>query len=151
MTGPAEGTPDSSTSEPGAPYADAPAQPSDTRSTGDLKLSKAGLRSAIAAGFKSGCRLLAVFVASQQERDYDVWVPDAEDVEGVSRPAANIVYRRLPDEAKGGDLIDVVSLGLALVGYGAKNMQRRAQLRTVLQLQETAQGTGPAGEDGPTP
>jgi hypothetical protein len=64
----------------------------------------------------------------------------------VSRPAANIIYRRLPDEAKGGDVFDAVSLGLAVVAYVAKNLQKRAEVRTLYALQAAAGGE-PA-EDG---
>jgi hypothetical protein len=48
------------------------------------------------------------------------------------------VYRRLPDDAKGGDVIDLFALGLAVVGYVGKALARRAELRTVMQLQEAA-------------
>ena len=76
-------------------------------------------------------------------------MPDEEDVQDVARPASNIVYRRLPDEAKGGDVIDVLMLSLALVGYVAKTLQQRAELRTALAL-HAAQGMDPTGEAGPT-
>lgn len=139
---------DWSTSEP-SDRSDAPAESSATPSTGDLKVSKAGIRAAIGQGFRTGCRMFASFAASQEEREHGVWVPDDEDVQEVSKPAANIVYRRLPDEAKGGDLIDLVSLGLAVVGYVAKNLQKRAEVRTLYALQAAAGGDAPAEE--PTP
>lgn len=145
---PQEPGPDWSTSEPSAPDS-APAEPSATPSTGDLRVSKAGIRAAIGQGFRTGCRMFASFAASQEEREHGVWVPDDEDVQDVSKPAANIVYRRLPDEAKGGDLIDIVSLGLAVVGYVAKNLQRRAEVRTLYALQSAAGGEGPAEEPAP--
>ena len=147
---PAEDGASWSSSVPGSQYGDVPAEPSGTPSTGkDVKLSKASLRAAIATGFRSGCRLLASFLATREERQYEVFVPDEEDVQDVARPASNIVYRRLPDEAKGGDVIDVLMLSLALVGYVAKTLQQRAELRTALAL-HAAQGMDPTGEAGPT-
>lgn len=124
----------------------APAEPSDTPSSGSgVKLSKAGLRAGLGAGFKSVCKAVAGFIADQEQRDAGLWIPDDEDVHDVAAPAANIVYRRLPDEAKGGDVIDIMALGLALVGYVGKNLALRAQLRTARQLQE-AQGVQPDQE-----
>jgi hypothetical protein len=83
--------------------------------------------------------VLAAFVADEEERALGVWAPDAEDVEDIARPATNIVFRRLPDEARGGDVIDIMALGLALAGYVGKSLSRRAQVRAIRQLQE-AQG-----------
>ena len=142
----------SQTSGPDAPpwSTDAPddpssglAEPSDTLSTGSsVKLSKLGLRTALGTGFKQVCRVLAAFVAIEEERQLGVWEPDAEDVADVSRPAANIVYRRLPDDAKSGDVIDLFALGLAVVAYFGKNLQQRAAVRTHLRLQ-AEQGEAP--------
>lgn len=147
-----------SPSQNGAPDAppwstDAPADPSsgpdapgDTPSTGSgVKLSKAGLRAALGTGFRQACRVLAGFVAIEEERELGVWTPDEEDIADVSRPATNIVYRRLPDDAKGGDVIDLFALGLALAAYLGKNLQRRAIVRTHLQMQ-AEQGIDMSGQ-----
>lgn len=145
-----EAAPSWSTDAPSAPDPSG-AEPGDIRSTGrELRLSKAGLKAAVGTGFRQVCRAVAAFVADEEERALGVFTPDAEDVEDVARPAANIVYRRLPDQAKGGDVIDIMALGLALVGYLGKSLGRRAQLRTVRQLQE-AQGitVDQAAEAGP--
>ncbi|NUO44667.1 MAG: hypothetical protein HOV82_21865 [Streptomyces sp.] len=124
----------------------APDEPSGIPSTGSgVKLSKAGLRAGIGVGFRQVCKVVAGFIADQEQREAGLWAPDAEDVEDVSKPAANIVYRRLPDEAKGGDMIDLFALGLALVGYVGKNLALRAELKTLRQLQE-AQGIQPEQE-----
>lgn len=125
---------------------DAPSDPSPSagdsggiRSIGsELKLSKAGLRTGIGSGFRQVCKLLSAVVASEHERQLGVWTPDVEDVDDVAKPATNLVYRRLPDDAKGGDVIDLFALGLAVVGYVGKALARRAELRTVMQLQEAA-------------
>lgn len=130
-----------------------PAAPSDTPSTGSgVKLSKAGLKAAVGTGFRQACRLLAAFAADETERVSGVWAPDPEDVEDVSRPAANLIYRRLPDEAKSGDVVDVIALGMALVAYVGKNLQWRAHVRSAQQLGEPTgvhfdpQGSGVGGE-----
>jgi hypothetical protein len=134
----ADAGPSWSTDAPSAPDPSA-AEPSDTPSTGSgVKLSKAGLRTVIGTGFRQACRLLAAFAADEAERASGVWAPDAEDIADISGPAANIVYRRLPDDAKGGDVIDVIGLGMALVAYVGKQLQWRAQLRAVRQQQELA-------------
>jgi hypothetical protein len=131
----------------------APAESSDTPSTGKgLKLSKAGLRTGIGAGFKQACKLAASFLATELERVNEVWVPDVEDVQDVAAPAANMIYRRLPDDAKHGDLIDLMVLGAALVGYVGKVAARRRELRAVLAQQEPQDvRVGPNGENGPLP
>lgn len=134
-----------STDAPADPQSDH-AEPSDTPSTGKgLKLSKQGLRSGLGVLFRQSARLLAAVVAVEVERDLGVWEPDPEDIDDVSRPATNIIYRRLPDDAKGGDVIDLFALGLALVAYASKNLQRRAQVRTMLQL-KAEQGVDMSGE-----
>ncbi|WP_158761731.1 hypothetical protein [Streptomyces sp. NRRL S-146] len=135
-----------STDTPGSASGPAPGESSDTPSSGSgVKLSKAGLRAALGVGFRQVCRTVASFVADQDQREAGLWTPDDDDVKDVSTPAANIVYRRLPDEAKGGDVIDLFALGLALVGYVGKNLALRAELRTLRQLQE-AQGIQPEQE-----
>lgn len=139
-----------STAAPADPYSSAPDAPSDTPSTGsDLRVSKAGLRTAIGSGFRSVCRVVAAFVADEEERQLGVWAPDDEDVQDVARPATNIVYRRLPDEARGGDVIDLMALALALAGYVGKSLSRRAQVRMIRNLQ-AQQGIDVPGE-GATP
>lgn len=133
-------TSDSEPSDPG------PGATSDTPSTGSgVKLSKSGLRTGIGTGFRQVCKLVAAYLADEEERELGVWTPDPDDVEDISRPAANIVYRRLPDEARGGDLIDIVALGLALAGYVGKNLRHKQQIRTVRQLQ-AAQGISVSSE-----
>lgn len=135
-----------STDAPDAGSGPAPGESSDTPSSGSgVKLSKSGLRAALGMGFRKACLVVASVISDQEQREAGLWVPDDEDVKDVSTPAANIVYRRLPDEAKGGDVIDLFALGLALVGYVGKNLAYRAELRTLRQLQE-AQGITPEQE-----
>jgi hypothetical protein len=130
----------SSTSTPDGPSGPGPVESGDTPSTGKgVKLSKSGLRTGLGVGFRQVCKLVAGLAADQYERDEGLWLPDEDDVQDVSTPAANIVYRRLPDEAKGGDVIDLFALGLALVGYVGKNLMHRAEIRTARRLQ-AAQG-----------
>jgi hypothetical protein len=116
------------------------AEPSGILSIGKAgRVSKAGLRTAIGGGVRRLCRLVAVYAATEEERNFGVWQPDPEDIEDIAEPAANLVYRRVPEEARGGDILDLFQLGLAVAGYVGKNLQRRAQLRTALNLQ-AAQG-----------
>jgi hypothetical protein len=137
--------------------ADAPAESpdldaaSDTPSTGKgLKLSKAGLRTGIGAGFRQACKLVASFVASELERAHEVWTPDDEDVKDVASPAANMIYRRLPDDAKHGDLIDLLVLGTALVGYLGKAAARRREVRAMYAQQESQHAPDGGNEPMPT-
>ena len=137
------GDPSWSSDDPGSLSSPGPNESSDTPSSGKgVKLSKAGLRAGLGVGFRQICKMVAVFIADQEQREAGVWAPDEDDVHDVSAPAANIVYRRLPDDAKGGDLIDLFALGLAVVGYVVKNVQYAAELRTLRQLQ-AAQGVQP--------
>jgi hypothetical protein len=143
-------TPPSWTDAPADPSS-GPGEPGDTPSTGSaVKLSKNGLRAALGSGFRQACRVLAGFVAIEEERALGVWVPDDEDVADVSRPATNIVYRRLPDDAKSGDVIDLFALGLAVAAYLGKNLQRRAIVRTHLRLQAEQGITAEQPETMPT-
>lgn len=114
---------------------------SNTPSSGGngVKLSKAGLRAGVGMGFRQVCKLVAAFLADQEQREAGVWTPDHDDVQDVAEPAANLVYRRLPDDAKSGDMIDLFALGMALVGYVGKNLQQAREIRTARQLQ-AAQG-----------
>lgn len=138
-----------STDEPESQYGPEPIESGDTPSIPKgVKLSKAGLRTGIGTGFRQVCKLVAAYLADEEEREFGVWTPDRDDVEDIAVPAANIVYRRLPDEARGGDLIDIVALGLALAGYVGKNLKHKQRIRAVRQLQE-AQGI--TVEAGATP
>jgi hypothetical protein len=134
-----DAAPSWSTDAPSGPSPSAESAPGDTPSTGKgFTLSKAGLRTVVGTTFRQTTRLLAAILADQQERQLGVWAPDAEDIDDVSKPAANLIYRRLPDEAKGGDVIDLALLGLALLGYVTKSLGMRNELRAIRQQQETA-------------
>jgi hypothetical protein len=116
-------------SDPGPSAVDA----SNTPSTGSgFKLSKAGLKTGVGVGFRQVCKLLGAFIGNELERAHDVWTPDPDDVDDVARPATAIVYRRLPDDAKSNDVIDLIALGLALAGYFGKALSRRADLRAAV-------------------
>lgn len=140
----------SSDGTPDLPSPD-PAASSDTPSSGSgVKLSKAGLRTGLGVGFRQVCKLAAAFLADQEAREAGVWTPDEEDVKDVADPAASLVYRRLPDDAKSGDMIDLFALGMALVGYVGKNLQQAREIRALRQLQ-AAQGMPGPEESGPVP
>jgi hypothetical protein len=148
---PAEGDEWGHWSSDGTPeFGPAPDAPSDTPSTGrGLQVSKAGLRAAVGSGFRSVCRVVAAFVADEEARQLGIWTPDDDDVQDVARPLTNIVYRRLPDEARGGDVIDLMALGLAVAGYVGKSLSRHRQLQTMRALQ-AAQGVDVQEEQGAT-
>lgn len=147
--GPLPGEAHWSTDAPLDPSGPVPGEPSDTPSSGKgVKLSKAGLRAGLGVGFRQVCKVVAAFIADQDQREAGVWTPDEDDVHDVSAPAANIVYRRLPDDAKGGDVIDLFALGLAVVGYVVKNLQHASEIRTLRQLQ-AAQGGVQAPDEQP--
>lgn len=137
-----------STSDPSDLLSSVPDESSAIPSTGSpFTISKTGLRTAVGGVFRSLAGILNVVATSTEERHYGIWAPDAEDVAGVSRPATNLVYRRLPDDAKSGDVIDLFALGIALIGYVGKSLAVRAEVRTARQLQETAGvATAPAGD-----
>ena len=93
------------------------------------RVSKAGLRTAIGGGVRRLCRLVAVLAADEEDRALGLWAPDPEDIEDIAEPAANLVYRRVPEEARGGDALDLIQLALAVAGYVGKNIQRRSVIR----------------------
>ena len=106
------------------------AEPSGILSIGRSgRVSKAGIRTAIGGGVRRLCRLVAVFAADEEERALGLWAPDPEDIEDIAEPAANLVYRRVPEEARGGDALDLIQLALAVAGYVGKNVQRRSLIR----------------------
>lgn len=142
---PAEATWSTSASAAPAP---APAEPSDTPSTGRSsgRVTKAGLRIAVGGGFRRVARLVAVFAADEVERGYGLWAPNDDEVQDIAEPAANLIYRRLPDEARGGDTIDVIQLGLGLVAYVGRQLQLRVALRHLRNGdQDQAEPTGDTG------
>jgi hypothetical protein len=147
-------SPSSSTSSPDSPsslqgdageaptwsgdYADSEArseksEPSGTPSTGSgLSVSRAGLRAAIGQGLRTVTRVISRIAATPVEQQYGVWRADAEDIEEISKPAARVIWRRLPEEARGSDTVDLVVLALAVVGYVAKHLDTKWELRRAM-------------------
>lgn len=74
-----------------------------------------------------------------------VWLPDDDDVDGISEPLASLASRRAPEAIDNPDATDLVALGMALVGYVMKSLARRAQ---VAQEYPTETGAG-ADQDDP--
>lgn len=62
------------------------------------------------------------------ERAHGVWLPDDDDVENLSEPLASLASRRAPAVAGNPDTVDLVTLGMALLGYVMKNLAQRADL-----------------------
>ena len=114
---------------------------SDTPSTGDPAPStpspttKAGIRAVCRQAVKTVTGLANGFLArDQEEADNGLWKADEDDLTDMSNPASRLIYRRLPEDAKGGsDPIDLLQLGVAIAGYVAKNLQLRARLRAQYQ------------------
>lgn len=100
------------------------------------KVSRAGLRTAIGGGFRRVCKLIAILAADEEERMIGLWRADDEDVEDISAPAASLIYRRLPDAARGSDAMDFLQLGLGLIGYVGKNVKLRSEFRARRRLQD---------------
>lgn len=132
----------------------APSESSDTPSTGSgggISVSRAGLRAAIGRGIRTVTGVInRVASSSQLEQEMEVWKADQEDVDDISDPAARVIWRRVPAEARTGDMIDLVVLGLAVLGYVAKSLDQRAMVRQMQQATDSAlaaQAT-PAGDAG---
>lgn len=100
------------------------------------KVSRAGLRTAIGGGLRRVCKLVAVLAADEEERAIGLWRADDEDVQDIAEPAASLIYRRLPDAARGSDAMDLFQLGLGLLGYLGKNIKLRGEIRTRRHLQD---------------
>jgi hypothetical protein len=63
------------------------------------------------------------------ERHEGLWIPDDDDVEAIGDPLAGMASRRTPAGMAGSDTVDIVMLVVGLVGYGLKQLGRRAELR----------------------
>ena len=115
--------------------------PSDTPSAGSKPspVSKAGLRAVVGQAVRTITNAVAAIAASEAERGHDLWRADADDVDGISAPASRIVYRRLPEEARDSDALDLFGVALALAAYLAKNLRAKAAIRA-----ELAAGNAPA-------
>ncbi|MGW3921354.1 hypothetical protein [Streptomyces sp. NPDC005093] len=112
---------------------------SDTPSTaGDKQnpVTAAGLRRVMEQGVLTVTNMVASVAANETEQEYGLWRADPDDVDGISRPAARLLYRRLPGEARDSDAIDLFGLALALGAYLVKNFRARSTLR---ELQASAQ------------
>jgi hypothetical protein len=108
---------------------------SGTPSTGS-PVSRAGLRSVLRGAVRTVTNAVASIAADASEQQYGLWRADRDDVDGMSEPAARILYRKLPEEARDSDALDLFGLGLALAAYIGKNLKRKAALRA---LRETGQ------------
>jgi hypothetical protein len=106
---------------------------SDTPSTGKPAVtSRSGLRAILGQAVRTVTNAVAAIAAADAaERQFGVWRADRDDVEGISAPAARILYRKLPDEAKESDALDLFSIGLALAAYIGKNVALRLELRSL--------------------
>ncbi|MEU0788030.1 hypothetical protein ABZ341_41690 [Streptomyces sp. NPDC006173] len=117
------------------PVLDEPSSTPSTEKGGGLKVSKIAIRAAIGGGFRQLAKVLGAYLATELEREAGVWTPDDEDVKDISTPAASLLFRRIPDVAKTGDVVDLFSLGSAITAYVAKNMRQRKVVRTAVELQ----------------
>lgn len=106
-------------------------EPSDTPSTAGKQnpVTAAGLRRVVEQGVLTVTSALASIAANADEQEHGLWRADADDVDGISRPAARLVYRRLPGEAKNSDAVDIFGLALAVGVYVVKNLKLRAAVR----------------------
>lgn len=112
-------------------------------------VSRAGLRAVVGRAVKTVTNALASIAADSVERDFDLWRADEDDVAGIATPTASLLYRRLPDEAKDSDTLDLLSLALGVAAYVGKNLRRKAELRVlreqgVLGEQPAAAAAAPA-------
>lgn len=118
-----------------AGYADSEGtnDPDESGSTpsGKVRVSRAGLRAVVGRAVKTVTNALASVAADAVERDFDLWRASPEDIDGIAIPAAGLLYRRLPDEAKDSDTLDLLGLALGVAAYVGKNLRRKAELRVL--------------------
>lgn len=65
-------------------------------------------------------------VEGSAEHAYDLYVPDAEDVEAIAVPLAGLASRRVPAEAANPDVTDLVGLAMGVLSYAVKQLRKRA-------------------------
>jgi hypothetical protein len=82
--------------------------------------------------------LVASFITTEEEKDYELWRADEDDIESISAPASRIIWRRLPDDAKGSDTIDLLQLTLGIAGYLGKNLKTQREIRRAAELDQAA-------------
>jgi hypothetical protein len=105
---------------------------SDTPSTpGDKQnpVTASSLRATFRHGVRTATNVLATIAANPTEQEYGLWRADDDDLDGIARPASRLIYRRLPDEARNSDAIDLFGLALAIGAYVAKNLRIRSVLK----------------------
>jgi len=72
---------------------------------------------------------VAAIAADATEREFGLWRAGSGDIDGMSAPASRILWRRLPDEAKESDTVDLIGLALAVAAYVGKNLALRTAVR----------------------
>lgn len=92
------------------------------------------------------CHVLTT--SNSPEREAGLWMPDTEDVKGMSDPLASLAQRRAPEGvADNPDAVDLSRLVMAVGGYIGKQLRKRAELRDS-PLPEEYQGGGFADDSG---
>lgn len=79
-------------------------------------------------------------VEGTPERAVGLYLPDEDDVAAVAEPLAGLASRRMPEGAENPDVSDIVRLALGLVGYIAKQLQKRASVVRQEHLEEQYAG-----------
>jgi hypothetical protein len=90
------------------------------------------LRTAFRGAVQTVTNLAGNMAANATEQEFGLWRADPDDLNDIATPAARLVWRRLPEDAKGSDAVDIFALGLALVAYMGKNLQLRSGIRRAI-------------------
>jgi hypothetical protein len=89
---------------------------------------KKALRKAIAAGAEAVGFGLHTVVAHPIERDFDLYLLDADDADGIAAPSANLLVRH-GVVSSNADIADLIALFVAFASYVSKQLVRRRDAR----------------------
>lgn len=70
-------------------------------------------------------------VEESLEREYQLFLPDEEDVEAIAEPLAGLASRRVPEGAGDPDVADLLQLAVGLAGYVVKQLHKRSAIRAL--------------------
>lgn len=132
----------------GSEYDEPPARGTSSTPSADRALSptdKRALRKAIAAGAEAVGHGLHTVVAHPVEREFDLYLLDEEDADGIAAPSANLLVRHGVVTGNA-DIADLIALFVALASYISKQLVRRRDARRFAESLTQAPPTDQAQE-----
>lgn len=122
-------------------------------SSGSAVLSREDLRKAMREGVTVAGEMMHEHLTRDQlEREYDLYLADEDDAQGIGDPVANMVHRRGLTKVADPDLVDAIKAAVALAKYLYKQYRRWTAARATRQAARVAiaePGSAPVGTEDP--